>query len=128
MVSVLVVDDNDAECYALQKTLQHLGYVVTCAHNGESAVRQAIIGQFDAIVLDIHMPDIDGFEVCRRIRETDGMPQPAIIFHSGTSAANVGPDSSGADAFLTAPVEPEHLSSVIAGAMSRRGLRKRLAG
>ena len=121
--SVLTVDDNEAHCYAMQKMLHRFGYNVTCAITGESAVEQAIAGSFDAVLLDIHLPDIDGFEVLAQIRHAKELNQPAVVFHSATSAttSNVS-RASGLDAegFLTYPVEPEHIDAVIRGAIRRR--------
>jgi CheY-like chemotaxis protein len=66
--SVLAVDDDEAHCYTMQKILHGFGYNVTCALTGESAVAKAIAGNFDGVLLDIHLPDIDGFEVLAQIR------------------------------------------------------------
>ncbi len=121
--SVLAVDDNEAHCYAMQKILQGFGYNVMCAATGLSAVEKAIAGSFDAILLDIHLPDIDGFEVLAQIRKVKELNQPAVVFHSATSAttSNVS-RANGLDAegFLTHPVEPEHIDAVIRGAIRRR--------
>ncbi len=116
---ILAVDDDEIQCYTLEKTLKQMGYDVVCAHDGLSAVEQASSGKFDAILLDINLPDMNGFEVCRRIRNLEGVPQPAIISYSGSSGTQPS-HREGADAYLTYPVEPGHLSSVIEGAMKKR--------
>ena len=120
---MLAVDDDEAHCYAMQKILQGFGYNVTCAQTGESAVEQAKAENFDAILLDIHLPDINGFEVLAQIRNAKELDQPAVVFHSATSAttSNVS-RANGLDAegFLTYPVEPEHIDAVIRGAIRRR--------
>jgi CheY-like chemotaxis protein len=69
--------------------------------------------------LDINLPDINGVEVCRRVRALQGIRQPAIIYYSGFSGTEV-PYKEGADAYLTFPIESLHLSSVIEGAAKKR--------
>ncbi len=120
---VLAVDDDEAHCYTIEKILQQFGYDVTCALTGVSALAQALAGNFDGILLDIHLPGIDGFEVLAQIRNAKMVKQPAIVFHSATSASisNLSrADSLGADGFLTYPIEPEHIDSVLRGAIRRR--------
>ena len=121
MLSVLAVDDNEIQSYAIEKTLKHLGYNVVSVRDGASAVEQAASANFDAILLDIHLPDMNGPEVCRRIRILDAIQQPAIVSYSGVSP-DLFPQfqDGGADAFLTFPVEPFHLSAVIEGATRKR--------
>lgn len=120
--SVLAVDDDEAHCYALRKSLRHLGWTVECAIDGTSAVDQAINGNFDAILLDVHLPDFNGFEVLSRIRHAS-IRQPAVVFHSA-SAANpgnvIGPGEKQADGFLTYPVATEHIDAVLRGAIRKR--------
>jgi CheY-like chemotaxis protein len=121
--SVLAVDDNEAHCYAMQKILKGFGYNVTCAATGLSAVEQAKAGNFDAVLLDIHLPDINGFEVLAQIRNAKELNQPAVVFHSATSdtTSNLNRTSAlDAEGFLTYPVEPEHIDTVIRGAIRRR--------
>ena len=107
--------------------LRQMGYDVTCVRDGLSAVESASSGNFDAILLDINLPDISGFEVCRRIRVLQGIPQPAIVSYSGFSGTEP-PHKDGADAYLTFPVEPFHLSSVIEGATKKRRTTADLLG
>jgi two-component system sensor histidine kinase/response regulator len=124
--SVLAVDDDEVHCYALQKSLQQLGWDVTCALDGLSAVDQAGTGNFDAILLDVHLPDFNGFEVLNRIRNAP-IRQPAIVFHSGSAAnpmGSIGPGAAQADAFLTYPVAMEHIDAVLRGAIKRRCQKK----
>ena len=89
MLSVLAVDDDEIQCYTIEKTLRQMGYDVTCVRDGLSAVEQAASGNFDAILLDINLPDINGFEVCRRIRTIEGIVQPAIVSYSGASGTDI---------------------------------------
>jgi two-component system sensor histidine kinase BarA len=121
-ISVLSVDDNDVERYALERHLQNLGFVVTSVSGGADAIQEASEREFDVVLLDVNMPEVGGFEVCQSIRDSEGL-QPAIIFHSATHASAPYKDkamSVGGDAFLTFPMLPEHLLPVIHGAIAKR--------
>ena len=130
MPSVLVVDDVEAHAYILKKALLAAGCDVKFAVDGLSGVEQAAGGSFDAIFLDIRLPDIDGFEVCKRIRALTNIPQPAIVFHSSSSLPGEDYDvqSPGGDAFLTYPVDAEHVASVLRGSIARRQQLNKTAG
>ncbi len=123
MFSVLLVDDSQIQCYAMQRVLGQLGLSVTCAEDGLGAVDLATAGSFDAVLLDIHLPDIDGFEVCRRIRHAEGIRQPAIVFYSAVNAGFAASEHD-AEACLTYPVEPEHIAFVLEGAVAKRRVQQ----
>jgi diguanylate cyclase (GGDEF)-like protein len=81
-INILVVDDIVENLQILTSTLNKQGYQVRCAKNGSTALRGANILNPDLILLDIKMPDIDGYEVCRQLKankQTQGIP---IIFIS----------------------------------------------
>lgn len=71
-VSVLVVDDNEAAAQGIQKLLQHKGYTVDVAYNGMDAKKKISKQRPSVVVLDIGLPDIDGYEIARQIRQEDG--------------------------------------------------------
>lgn len=79
MYKVLLVDDDVHILNANETYLARQGYQVSRAENGEFALRLASSAAFDAIVLDVDMPGMDGVTVCRRLREVSGVP---IIFLS----------------------------------------------
>src|SRR4051812_27189385 len=68
---VLIVEDDEKLAAALQRGLRVEGLVADVATAGEDALWMAASTQFDAIVLDVLLPGIDGFETCRRLREQD---------------------------------------------------------
>src|SRR5580704_13571860 len=72
--TVLVVDDDDANRSLARHTLEDEGYRVVLASGGEEAIAAALREAPDCIVLDVRMPDVDGFSVCERIRS---LPQAA---------------------------------------------------
>lgn len=127
---VLAVDDNEIHCYSLRKLLAAAGFEVSHAHSGREALEVFGKTHPDAVLLDIGLSDIDGYEVCNAIRSNSENNAVAIVFHS---ASGHGHSSSSTneigDAFLTYPVDSEHLISVIRGCIQRRqdvhGYRKK---
>ena len=71
---VLVVDDEKLIVKGIRFSLEQDGMEVTCAYDGEEALRLAQENKFDMILLDIMLPKMDGFEVCQAIREFSNMP------------------------------------------------------
>jgi CheY-like chemotaxis protein len=124
-VKVVAVDDNLAHNYALERSLRYLGYDIQMAANGEELLA-LVSADVHAVILDINLPDIDGFELCRRIRSNADTANLPIIFLSATSLNSPSHDMAkrlGADAFLAFPVDPEQLDAVIQGTIARRKKR-----
>jgi len=112
---VLVVDDNPAKRYAIARLLRAAGFVVAEAGSGNEALEKATENP-DAIVLDVNLPDIDGYEVCRLLREREHTARTPIIHLSATfteSGDKVYGFESGADGYLTHPVEPPVLVATV---------------
>ena len=113
---ILNVDDTAANLYAKTRVLRHAGFTVVEAQNGAEALALANTGQPDLVLLDVHMPDISGFEVCRRLKQ---MPATAHLLVLQISASFVEASDKtrglqgGADGYLTEPVEPEELIATI---------------
>lgn len=80
---ILIADDNRAHCYALAKRLVSLGYEVRQAYDGYSALRGSRAFP-DLILMDIHMPGIDGFEVCRRVKQDPASAHIPVLLFSAT--------------------------------------------
>ena len=74
MARVLVVDDDASLRKALQIGLAARGYEVLLARTGEEGINQVALGTPDLVVLDLGLTDIDGLEVCRRVRSFSGVP------------------------------------------------------
>jgi DNA-binding response OmpR family regulator len=108
MMRVLVVDDDPPSVKMISFLLREEGYEVTSADNGSSALEWIDREPPDLVILDVMMPDLDGFEVCRRIRQTLDVP---IIFLSakGETVDKVAGLELGADDYLTKPFEPAEL-------------------
>jgi two-component system, OmpR family, response regulator len=116
---VLVVDDEKPITELLSTALSYMGYEVTTAHSGASALLQASAGAPDLVVLDVMLPDMDGFEVCRRLR-ADGDFVP-VIFLTARDAEDdrVTGFIRGGDDYVTKPFSLQELTLRI-GALLRR--------
>jgi PAS domain S-box-containing protein len=127
IAAVLIVDDNPGVLYVKSRVLGGKGYRILEAVTGEEALTIAAAAQPDAVVLDVHLPDIDGFEVCRRLKR-DAATRHIKILH--TSAVRItAPDrikglECGTDAYLIEPVEEEELVSAV-GALVRLAEQER---
>jgi len=121
---VLVVEDTQRMAGLLNRGLQEEGYAVDVVANGEDAVWMASENLYDVIVLDVMLPDVDGFEVCRRIREA-GQWAPVLMLtaRDGVRDRVEGLDV-GADDYLTKPFAFAELLARLRAVM-RRGHRER---
>jgi two-component system, OmpR family, response regulator len=104
---VLVVDDEDNIRFLLRTALTHTGYTVSEASNGGDAVRAILKEQPDLVLLDVMMPDFDGFEVLRRVRG-QGIDVPVIFLtaRDGTDDQIAGLNA-GADDYIAKPFSLE---------------------
>lgn len=82
MRSLLLVDDDERTCEAVQRLLGRMGYVVVCASNGRDALTVLHDLRFDLVVLDWMMPEMDGLEVLRRLRESPAARDVPVLFYS----------------------------------------------
>ncbi|MEH1954658.1 hybrid sensor histidine kinase/response regulator [Nostoc sp.] len=115
-VTILHVDDNEANRYVVNRILQNAGFSVLEAATGVTGLETVANFQPDLVILDVQLPDISGFEVCRQIKanpETTFIPvlQLSASFVQSQDKAE-GLDS-GADAYLVQPVEPIELLATV---------------
>jgi two-component system KDP operon response regulator KdpE len=102
MTKVLVVDDDLALLKALRIGLTSRGDEVATAHSGADAITQVALVHPDLVILDLGLPDLDGLEVCRRIREFSDIPI-VILSAYGDEHRKVEALDGGADDFITKP-------------------------
>ena len=122
-VSVLVVDDNAATRYATSHVLRSVGYDVVTASSGSEALDVAQQSPPDLIVLDINLPDIDGFQVCRELRARPATRRTPITYLSATfvdDADKILVVDAGADGYLTHPVEAPVLIATVRALLRAR--------
>ena len=119
---VLVVDDDAALRRALSIGLSARGYSVSLARTGEEGVVQVALAQPDVVVLDLGLPDLDGVEVCRRIRAFSEVPV-LVLSASGDEQAKVAALDGGADDYVTKPFSMPELEARLRVALrhARRG-------
>jgi PAS domain S-box-containing protein len=113
---ILNVDDNEAGRYAVTRDLRSKGYEVLDASNGREALELAASQQPDLVLLDVRLPDIDGFEVCRRLKADPGTAGIPVLHLSASYADNLSRVrglNTGADGYLTEPVDPEVLHATV---------------
>lgn len=112
---VLVVDDVDANCRLARALLRNFGHVSEVATSGLEAVEMAATGHYDVILMDVRLPDIDGMEAARRIRERLGAASPRII----AVTANAMPGdrerclAAGMDDYLSKPIQHQALRAAV---------------
>jgi two-component system, OmpR family, response regulator len=119
-VRVLIVEDDIPLASALRRGLRAEGMVADVAVKGEDALWMVASAEFDAVVLDVMLPGIDGFETCRRLRD-DGVWTPIIMLTARDSVDDrVQGLDAGADDYL---VKPFSLAELLARlrALARRG-------
>src|SRR6201993_4288690 len=104
---ILVVDDNETNPDILITRLEKHGYELLQAGDGEEALASVAQHRPDLILLDVEMPKLDGFEVCRRLKNDPAMPFIPIVLVTARSASQdviTGLDA-GADEYLTKPID-----------------------
>lgn len=119
-MKVLIIEDNPKMAAGIQRGLQENGYSADVCHTGFEGEEQAANGEYDAVILDLMLPDRDGVEVCRNLRRRSiSAPVLMLTALSGTDDKVSGLDA-GADDYLTKPFEFEELLARMR-ALLRRG-------
>ena len=128
-IKILAVDDNPVNLRVVTATLAHEGYLIETAASGPEALTKVKSFQPDLVILDIAMPDMDGYEVCRRLRsdlETTHLPVIMLTAHD-TLDEKIKGFEAGADDFLVKPFQPAELNARIK-VLTRRSIPALPAG
>lgn len=127
---VLVVDDHDVNRLLAQHTLEDADYDVVQATNGAEALALFAEAPTDCVLLDIRMPDMDGFTVCERLRSLPGGADTPVLFLTALRDIETFDRAAQADAddFLTKPVRPQELVARVRAAVELRRVRAELRG
>jgi DNA-binding response OmpR family regulator len=124
---ILIVDDDIDSLKLIGLMLQRQGYEISAAGAGAQAISKALAEAPDLIILDVMMPDMDGYEVCRRLRSdpsTQGIP--IIMFTAKTMVDDkVTGFEAGADDYLTKPTHPAELASRVKAVLARSAAQRR---
>jgi two-component system alkaline phosphatase synthesis response regulator PhoP len=122
--SVLVVEDESSIASFVALYLKNAGYAVRTAANGGEALAQVAASQPALIVLDLMLPDIDGIEVCRRIRKSSDVPILMLTARDEDVDKIIGLEV-GADDYLTKPFNPRELVARVKSILRRAGTERR---
>jgi DNA-binding response OmpR family regulator len=123
---VLVVEDEVKMAGLLKRGLEEEGYAVDVAGTGSEALWLGTENSYDAVILDVMLPDLDGFEVCRKLREGGRWPPVLMLTAMDTVPDRVAGLDAGADDYLTKPFSFVELFARLR-ALLRRGARERPA-
>ncbi len=118
-VTVLIVEDEEKIGRFLELELRHEGYEVLKAHDGREGLELALSGKADLMVLDIMLPELNGFEVLRRLRKNSDMPVIMLTARDEVMDKVAGLDG-GADDYMTKPFAIEELLARIRLALKKR--------
>ena len=109
---ILIVEDEKDISEILSYNIQRQGYEVDTAYDGETGLGKALSGEFDLILLDVMLPKMDGFEICRRVREKLQTPIIILTAREEENDKIMGLDL-GADDYMTKPFSIGELASRI---------------
>jgi len=126
---ILNVDDNEAGRYSTTKILKNAGFDVIEAANGTDALTLAADQHPDLVLLDVKLPDISGFEVCKRLRQDKQTASILVVHQSATfvrSPDQVKGLEGGADGYLVHPIEPDVLVATLRSYLRIRSAEKAL--
>jgi len=119
---VLVVDDDELVLVALVELLSPKGYTISTALSGPQALEKIEKDRFDLMILDIIMPQMDGYQLCQRIRAMEaysGIPIIMLTAKSGKEDQQRGVEA-GATLFLPKPISPQRLVDLIESTIEKR--------
>jgi CheY-like chemotaxis protein len=124
---ILVVDDDLDTVRLVGLLLEKRGYEIVAAASGEQAIEKAQTERPDLVILDIMMPDMDGYEVCRRLRSNVATSEiPVMMFTAKTGVSDkVEGFQVGSDDYLTKPIHAQELTSRVEAVLSRAACRKK---
>jgi len=112
---ILVVDDDEMVLTALGELLKPEGYEVQLVSSGSEAMLRLDEDGYDLLLLDIIMPLMDGFELCRKVRDKERYRETPIVFLTAKSREEdkISGLAAGANLFLSKPVSPKKLLDIV---------------
>lgn len=119
-MKLLIVEDEKVFCDRIAKSLRKAGYEVDMCHDGSSAAEYMISGDYDLILLDLNLPDIDGMELLRHMRSCDNETGVLIISARSQIADKVEGLDAGASDYLVKPFHLDEMKARIRSLTRRR--------
>ncbi|MCH5165245.1 MAG: response regulator transcription factor [Clostridiales bacterium] len=117
-IRILIVDDDEHICQLLSLYLAKDGFYAEICNNGQSALAKLSAEKFDAVLLDVMMPEMDGFEVLSELRKTSDIPV-IMLSARGEPLDKISGLDRGADDYITKPFEPQELIARIKAILRR---------
>lgn len=127
--TILIVDDQAQNLELLEAVLEREGHTLILAASGAAALEHAARSDLDLVLLDVNMPGMDGYEVCRRLRgapETQSLPI-ILVTAQGQREARLRGIAAGANDYLTKPIDRDDLVLRVRNALAMRRLHRELA-
>ena len=123
---ILLVDDEKDILEFLSYNLKKEGFIVETCNNGKSALKKVSSFNPDLVILDVMMPEMDGIEVCEKIREKQRYDDILILFLTARSEdySELAGFSAGADDYITKPIKPKLLVSRVNAILKRKRKKK----
>jgi len=119
---ILVVDDEPIVCKSCLRVLTPEGYSVSVTQSGDEGIEKGASGDFDVVIVDLKMPDVDGMQVLRAIKENQPDVEVIVITGYSTISTAVAAMKLGAIDYLPKPFAPDELCVVVDKAMEKRRL------
>jgi DNA-binding response OmpR family regulator len=115
---ILVVEDDSMLAEVVERYLEHAGFLVEVRADGDSGLDRALEWEPDLVVLDVMLPGVDGFEVCRRLRQSTPIPVVMLTARAEEDDRVLGLEL-GADDYVTKPFSPRELTARITAVLRR---------
>lgn len=118
MVRILIVDDEEILVKGLKRSLEAEGFTIDSVSDGTQALEKSLNNQYDLLILDLMLPEIDGLEVCRRIRQSSRVPI-IMVTAKGEDVDKIIGLELGADDYLAKPFNTRELVARIKSVLRR---------
>ena len=118
---ILVVDDDEMVLMALDELLKPEGYEVQTVSSGSEALRKLDTNGFDLLMFDVIMPEMDGYELCKRVREKEKYRETPVVFLTAKSRDEDRARGleSGANLYLSKPISPDKLLKIVSDTLGQ---------
>ena len=117
---VLVVDDHPINRRLPARLVRAHGWECDEAENGAEALAKLMASRFDAVLLDIGLPDISGYDVCKQIRANATLAYLWVVAYTALASSEVDPIASGFNGLLIKPITSDQLFDALKGAVLRK--------